>query len=398
MQTAGSPDTLLRPQVTRLAPGEEPGGRLACTRTVRPKEPRDGASPRSPQPAPRAPATRADLASPPRGPSKRSRLGCPRPEGGWRKPRVSATPLPEPNMAAEASLPSRTPSLPGVKMAAPGGARKRRTQGAGPGLHAPQAQPPGGTLTRGLPIGSRSWRARIGPHGGGADLEGQSPREGWRGAGLQPAPPSIPGNGRRFGAGRRPEAGVLGRFPVDFGPRPRCRDSAAPCASARHEPAGPGRAGAAAVAVADRRGHQEADALQALPGAGRQVQPGGPVTPRGRRRGTGSPCHGPQLPYRGPAITLPWTGSPHHRLGHPAWTGSLYHGLGHPPWTGSPHRGLAHPPWTGSPPHGLGHPPWAGSPPVDWLTPHGLAHPTVDCGHPTSAWLTPPWTDVKQQG
>ena len=297
-------------------------------------------------------------------------------------------------------------------MAAPGDARERRAQGAGPGLHAPHARPPGGTLTRGLPIGSRSWRARIGPHGGGAGLEGQSPREGWRGAGLQPAPPSIPGNGRRFGAGRRPEAVVLGRFPVDFGPCPRGRDPVAPSASARHAPAGPGRAGAAAAAAADRRGHQEADALQALPGAGGQVQPGGPVTPRGRGRGTGSPRHGPELPHRGPAITLPWTGSPPMACGHllwpmvtPLWPGSPYHGLYHPTWTGSPHRGLDQPTWTGSPPwtgsphhgrgphRGLGHPDGLGHPTMDWVAPHGLGCPPWTGSAPMD-WLTPPWTVV----
>lgn len=375
MRTPGSPDTLLRPQVTRLAPGEEPGGRPACTRTVRPKEPRDGASPRSPQPAPRAPAARADLARPPRGPSKRSRLGCPRPEVGWRKPRASAMPVPEPNMAAEARLPSRTPSLPGVKMAAPGGAWKRRAQGAGPGLHAPHARPPGGTLTRGLPIGSRSWRARIGQHGGGAGLKGQSPREGWRGAGLRPAPPSIPGNRRRFGAGGRPEAGVLGRFPLDFGPCPRGRDSAAPSALARHAPAGPGRAGAAAAAAAAaRRGHEEADALQALPRAGGQVQAGGSVTLWGRGQGAGvappwpriTPpwaCDHPAVDWIiPPGLWSPYHGlwSPHRGLGHlimdwvtPPWT--VVTSL----WTRSPHRGLGHPTmnwviptWTGSPLHG----------------------------------------------
>lgn len=126
----------------RLPPGEEPNGRPAWPRTVRPKEHRESAGPGSPHPVPRAPAAHADLAGPRRGPSKRVRLGCPQPEVGWRKPRIEATPLPEPNMATKPRLPSRrAPSLTGVKMAAAGGAGEKPARGAGSDLHAPCSQP-----------------------------------------------------------------------------------------------------------------------------------------------------------------------------------------------------------------------------------------------------------------
>ncbi|KAJ8791832.1 hypothetical protein J1605_020554 [Eschrichtius robustus] len=131
-----------KPINTHQAPGEESSGRPAWTRTVRPKEHRDSAGPGSPQPVPRAPAARADLSSPRRSPSKRVRLGYPQPEVERRKPRIEATPLPEPNMATKPRLPSRrAPSLPGVKMAAAGGAGERPARGAGSDLHAPCAQP-----------------------------------------------------------------------------------------------------------------------------------------------------------------------------------------------------------------------------------------------------------------
>lgn len=54
--------------------------------------------------------------------------------------------------------------MPGVKMAAEGGSegRVRISERPVPAL-------PGGMLTRDLPIGLFSWRARIGSHADGAD-------------------------------------------------------------------------------------------------------------------------------------------------------------------------------------------------------------------------------------
>lgn len=213
-------------------------------------------------------------------------------------------------MATKAQPPLlREPSLPGVKMAAEGGAREGRAQIS----TRPVSFPSRGTLTRGLPIGRFSWRARIGPHGTGRILPTNSGARAGGGAGPRRRRQVAGGTAGAVKpvGGRRPECSAFpaGPRPVPARPRPR--------SAARHAPAGPGRAGATDAAAATRRGRQEVDALQALPGAGGQVQPGGPA-PAGHGAG-GRWAAGPGSPTQG---------NRHGLASHPDGPGSPHSGRG----------------------------------------------------------------------
>lgn len=304
------------------------------------QEPRDGASPRSPQPAP----------SPSHARWPRQPCAVPRSARAWaargRKAGGGSQGLrrsPCPNLTWPLRLRCRRGRrrFTRVKMAAPGGARGgRKGRARAP---APQAQPPGrGVLTKAFLAGSRCGEPGLGARGQGGP-RGQSPRRGlaWGGAPASSAEPSpgTAGASEPVG-GRRPGARPV---PGELRPASRYRDPAAPSAlGPRHAPAGLAVLGLLLLLLPTgeatkkptpcRRCRELVDKFNQV---GRSLRGDG-----GGRRGR--PAMAQELPHRGPAITLPWTGSPHHGLGHPPWTGSLYHGLGHPP-CGSPHHGLVHP-------------------------------------------------------